>query len=67
VRTSNIPPGNTLNINFTINSGLGLTVLTQMLTAGLDDSYLSNGYLGANNPGLDGIAVTVGYHSLKPK
>ena len=68
--TGNIPPGNTLNINFTINSGLGLTVLThgnQMLTAGLDYSHLSNGNLGANNPGLNGIAVIVEYHWLKPK
>lgn len=68
--TSNIPPGNTLNINFTINSGLGLTVFThsnQMLTVGLDYSHLSNGYLGANNPGLNGIAVIVEYHWLKPR
>jgi hypothetical protein len=68
--TSNIPPGNTLNINFTINSGLGLKVFTQgnqMLTAGLDYSHLSNGNLGANNPGLNGIAVIVEYHWLKPK
>jgi hypothetical protein len=68
--TSNIPPGNTLNINFTINSGLGLTVFThgnQMRTAGLDDSHLSNRYLDATNPGLNGIAVIVEYHWLKPK
>jgi len=67
---SNIPPGNTLNINFTINSGLGLKVFAhgnQMLTAGLDYSHLSNGYLGATNPGLNGIAVIVEYHWLRAK
>ena len=68
--TSNIPPGNTLNINFTINSGLGLKVFAhgnQMLTAGLDYYHLSNGYLGATNPGLNGIAVIVEYHWLRAK
>jgi lipid A 3-O-deacylase PagL len=66
--TNNIPPGDTLNINFTINAGGGLTLLTrgnQSLTAGLDFSHLSNGNLGAHNPQLNGFAFVLEYHWMK--
>lgn len=68
--TSNIPPGDSLNINFTVNAGGGLTLYTrgnQMLTAGLDFSHLSNGYLGNHNPGYNGVAFVVEYHWLRRK
>lgn len=68
--TSNIPPGDTLNINFTIHTGGGLTVYNhgnQMLSIGLDYSHLSNGYLGANNPVYNGFAIVLEYHWLKRK
>ena len=65
----NIPPSN-LNIGFTINSGVGLTLFTrgnQMLTAGLDYSHLSNADLGKPNPNYNGIAFVLEYHWLKPE
>ena len=68
--TSNVPPGDTLNINFTINAGGGFTLYTrgnQMLTAGLDFSHLSNAYLGKHNPEYNGFALVLEYHWLKPK
>lgn len=66
--TSNIPPGDFLNINFTINTGGGLTLYTrgnQMLTAGFDYSHLSNAFLASHNPQLNGFAVVVEYHWMK--
>jgi hypothetical protein len=68
--TSNVPPGDTLNSNFTLTSGGGLTLFTyenQALRAGIDYSYLSNGYLGAHNPGYNGFATVVEYHWFKAK
>lgn len=66
--TSNIPPGNTFNINFTVNAGGGLALYTrgnQMLTAGIDLSHLSNAYLGPKNPQLNGFAFVVEWHWMK--
>ena len=68
--TSNIPPGDTLNINFTIHAGGGLTLHTrgnQSLTAGIDFSHLSNGYLGNNNPEYNGVSFVLEYHWIKPR
>ena len=68
--TSNIPPGDTLNINFTIHAGGGLTLHTrgnQSLTAGIDFSHLSNGYLGNSNPEYNGVAFVLAYHWMKPR
>lgn len=68
--TSNIPPGDTLNINFTVNTGGGLTLFTygnQMLTAGIDFSHLSNAFLGPHNPQLNGVAIVLEYHWLTLK
>jgi hypothetical protein len=67
--TSNVPPGNTLNINFTVNAGGGLTLYSrgnQMLTTGLDFSHLSNAYL-SHNPMYNGFAVVLEYHWMKTK
>lgn len=68
--TANLPPGDTININFTVNAGGGLTLLThgnQALSAGIDFSHLSNGNLGPHNPQLNGIAFVVEYHWLRAK
>ena len=68
--TSNIPPGDTLNINFTVHAGGGLTLYTrgrQSLTAGLDFSHLSNAYLGANNPEYNGFSFVLQYLWLRPR
>jgi len=67
--TSHIPPGDT-KFNFTVNAGVGLTLLSrgnQELTAGFDFSRLSNAYLGPYNPNLNGVAFVIEYHWLKPK
>jgi len=62
-----VPPG-TSNVNFTAQGGPGLRFLlkhNQAVTVGVKFFHLSNAYMVATNPGVNGINVTLGYQWSK--
>ena len=65
---SNLPPGNTSSVNFTVRLGEGVYILTkdrQSLDIGCRWSHISNANLGVTNPSFNGLQITLGYHWFK--
>jgi lipid A 3-O-deacylase len=68
--TSNVPPGNTSNINFTPQLGGGIHWFRRperSVDFGVDVVHISNASLGSHNPGYNaGVFFSVGYTWYKP-
>ena len=61
----NLPAINTSKVNFTARAGAGVQILTQRHRAvdvGCRWSHISNANLGTQNPGFNGVQVSVAYH-----
>jgi Lipid A 3-O-deacylase (PagL) len=69
VRTSsNLPAGDTSNLNFTARGGGGIQIVSanqQFLDIGCHWWHISNANLGNRNPEFNGIQLNLGYHWLK--
>jgi hypothetical protein len=66
--TTNLPPGNTSNVNFMARGGGGIQVFTrkrQSLDIACGWMHVSNANLGVRNPEFNGIQVKLGYHWFK--
>jgi len=67
---TNLPPGNTSSVNFTVRLGEGVYILTkdrQSLDIGCRWSHISNANLGVTNPTFNGLQITLGYHWFKSR
>ena len=63
----NVPAGNTSSFNFTASLGPGVMVplgQNRAVSFAARFWHLSNGYTGANNPSVNTMQFTVGYHWL---
>ena len=61
----NLPPVNSSQVNFTARAGAGVQILTQRHRAvdiGCRWSHISNANLGTQNPGFNGVQVSLAYH-----
>jgi Lipid A 3-O-deacylase (PagL) len=69
VRTSsNLPAGDTSNLNFTARGGGGIQILSanqRSLDIGCHWWHISNANLGNRNPEFNGIQLSLGYHWFK--
>jgi hypothetical protein len=61
----NLPVGNTSKVNFTARAGIGIQLFRanrRSVDIGCRWSHISNANLGTQNPGFNGIQVSLGYH-----
>jgi lipid A 3-O-deacylase len=68
VTSSNLPPGNTSNFNFTAKGGGGIHIITghsRSLDVGCRWWHVSNANLGVRNPEFNGVQIILGYHWFK--
>jgi Lipid A 3-O-deacylase (PagL) len=66
--SSNLPAGDTSDVNFTARGGGGIQILSaerQSLDIGCQWWHISNANLGKRNPEFNGIQLSVGYHWFK--
>jgi hypothetical protein len=66
--SSNLPAGDTSNLNFTARGGGGIQILSanqQSLDIGCYWWHISNANLGKRNPEFNGIQLSLGYHWFK--
>ena len=64
----NLPAVNTSRVNFTARAGIGVQILAQRQRAvdlGCRWSHISNANLGTQNPGFNGVQVSIAYHWFK--